>query len=100
LPDLVGEYALPTHAISEPWIIQLAAANLSNPVQDFLCFSGFVKMQPILEDGGDGKRKAQDFHSGEARAGFSRGFQDLCDLVIVQAWDDRGHQDTDWDSGI
>ena len=67
--ELLGEHALTPHARPEARIVELAAAQRTDPLEHLLLPTRFVAAQPILEQGRHRQRQSQHFLARPTRPG-------------------------------
>src|SRR5581483_9332278 len=84
LRDLVGKYALATHARTKVRVIQFAGAHRADAIQDFFFSIRKMPREPVFKKRRDRVREAQDDKTGEARAGVCGCRQNPGHLVIGQ----------------
>src|SRR5204862_2675590 len=83
----LGVGALAALADAPPRVVELAAADLADAVEDALGAQRQGGADALFEDLGDGAREAEEDESGAPRSGGVRGFEDAGDVLVGEAGD-------------
>jgi len=93
--QLLGPDAFATEPESKAGIVELAAMQGADAVEDFLLFLGLFAGEPIGEDIGDGEGQPERFHAGPLGASLGGGGDYSGDFMVCEPWDDGRHENAD-----
>ena len=90
--DVFRIRATSLHSRAKVRVVQAAAANIANAVENFLFLQWPVQRQPFFKKGRDTVRKTQRDITCRNRAGFSNSSKNRGHFVIGEAGNHRRHQ--------